>query len=187
MTYEPNILCRSLADSDAAQNSHQSMMGSQTTQSLDAYTRQTYWQAATPTCTSSTHEETGPKETPSATEPCPFADCKVRCGRPQEMERHIREYHLPYDIYCEQPGCDWTGNRRYALRNHLTHKHAGVPIPEVFMIYDAKRLVKQLLNKEIDVEKAVGEAQFLFQTKAVQLGKLGIRRWMKGFKGRAAH
>jgi hypothetical protein len=162
-------------------------MGSQITQSLDAYTRQTYWQAVTPTPTSYTHEETGLKETPSATEPCPFADCKVRCGRPQEVEGHIREHHLPYYIYCDQAGCNWTGNRRYALRNHLTHKHAGAPMPDVFLIYDVDRLVKKLLNKEIDVEKAVVAAQFLFQTKDVQLGKPGIRRWMmKGFKGRAA-
>jgi hypothetical protein len=59
-------------------------------------------------------------------------------------------------------------------------------MPDVFLIYDVDRLVKKLLNKEIDVEKAVVAAQFLFQTKAVQLGKPGIRRWMKGFKGRAA-
>jgi hypothetical protein len=57
-----------------------------------------------------------------------------------------------------------------------------MPEVEVFMIYDAKGLVKQLLNKEIDVEQAVGEAQSLFRQKAVQLGKQGIRRWMKGLK-----
>jgi hypothetical protein len=100
------------------------------------------------------------------------------------MERHIREHHLPYNIYCEQPGCNWTGHRRYALQGHLTHKHAGALMPEVeaYMIYDANGLVKQLLNKEIDVEQAVGEAQSLFQKKAVQLGKLGVRRWMKALK-----
>ena len=133
---------------------------------------------------SSAREETGSgsKKIPFVTEPCPFSNCRVRYRRPQEMGRHIREHHLPYSIYCEQPGCDWMGNRCYALRNHLTHKHAGVLMPEVevYMIYDAKGLVKQLLNKEIDVEQAVGEAQSLFQKKAVQLGKLGIRRWMKG-------
>ena len=103
------------------------------------------------------------------------------------MERHIREHHLPYYIYCGQPGCDWTGNRCYTLRNHLTRKHTGAPMPEVevYMIYDAKGLVKQLLNKVIDVGQAVEEAQFLFQKKAMQLGKLGIQRWMKGFNGRA--
>jgi hypothetical protein len=54
-----------------------------------------------------------------------------------------------------------------------------MPEVEAYTIYDAKGLVKQLLNKEVDVEQAVGEAQSLFQNKAVQLGKLGIRRWMK--------
>jgi hypothetical protein len=54
-----------------------------------------------------------------------------------------------------------------------------MPEVEAYTIYDAKGLVKQLLNKEVDVEQAVGEAQSLFQNKAVQLGKLGIQRWMK--------
>jgi len=178
MTYEPDISCQSSADPHAAQNSHRRMMGwdFQTTRSLGAHTRQTNWQAVTPADTSPAREETGPKETRFATEPCPFSNCTVRCGRPQEMERHIREHHLPYYIYCEQPGCNWTGNRRYALRNHLTHKHAGVSMPEVevFMIYDAKGLVKQVLSKEISVEQAMGEARSLFRKKAVELGKLRI-------------
>jgi hypothetical protein len=57
-----------------------------------------------------------------------------------------------------------------------------MPELEVFIIYDAKRLVRQLLNKDINVEQAVGEARSLFQEKALQLGKLGIWRWMKGPK-----
>ena len=61
-----------------------------------------------------------------------------------------------------------------------------MPEVEVYMIYDAKGLVKQLLKKEINVEQAVGKAQSLFQKKAVQLDKLGNQRWMKGLKGRAA-
>jgi hypothetical protein len=130
-----------------------------------------------PINTSSAREET------KGTETCPFPKCSVRCGRPQELERHIRQ-HLPYYIYCAQQDCNWTGNRRYALRIHLAGKHLGAPIPEpeVFMIYDAKWLVKQLLNKETNVEQATCEARSLFEEKAVQLGKLGIWRWMKGRK-----
>jgi hypothetical protein len=45
-----------------------------------------------------------------------------------------------------------------------------MPKLEAFLIYDAKGLVKRLLNKDINVERAVGEAQCLFE---VQLGKLG--------------
>jgi hypothetical protein len=125
---------------------------------------------ASPIIDTSAQGERGSKEAPSAKEPCPFTKCSTRCRRPQELERHIYEHHLPYHIY-----------RRYALGNHLAAKHAGVPMPEAeaYTIYDAKELVKQLLNKEIDVEQAVGEALSLFQKKAVQLGKLGIRRWMK--------
>jgi hypothetical protein len=57
-----------------------------------------------------------------------------------------------------------------------------MPGLELFVIYDATALVKQLLNKEINVEQAVGEARSLFQKKAVELGRLGIWRWMKGLK-----
>ena len=52
-----------------------------------------------------------------------------------------------------------------------------MPKREAFTIYDASGLVKQLLNKEINVGQAVLDAQSLFQKKAVQLGKLGIWQW----------
>jgi hypothetical protein len=131
---------------------------------------------------SSTREDIGPNETLNETafltEPCPFSNCKVRCRRTQELGRHICEHHLPYHIYCERPGCNWTGNRRYALKNHLANKHASarvrMPGLEVYTIYDAKELVKQLLSKEISVEQAMGEARSLFRKKAVELGKLRI-------------
>jgi len=135
--------------------------------------------------TSFTREETGSKETPFSTKVCPFPKCRKKCGRPQELERHIREHHLPYYIYCGQHGCTWTGSRRYALRYHLTHKHKGIQMPsklDAFIIYDARGLVKQLLSKEINVEQAVSSAQLLFYEKAVQLGRLGVRRWMRGLK-----
>ena len=133
---------------------------------------------------SSAHERATSNETPFATDICPFPKCGATNSRPQDMERHIRERHLPHGIYCEQPDCNWTGNRRYALRNHLVAKHSGVPMPELdaFMIYDVKGLVKQLMNKDMTVEQVVGEAQSLFQEKAVQLGKLDVRRWMRGLK-----
>jgi hypothetical protein len=116
---------------------------------------------ASPTDTSSAHEETGSKETPSAKKTCPFPKCTAGYGRRQELERHIRETHLPHDNYCGQPGCGWTGYRHYA---HRKDKHAMAPVPEVevYMIYDAKGLVKRLLSKEINVEQAVGEAWSFF-------------------------
>lgn len=114
-------------------------------------------------------EEAGLNESPSAIENCPFPKCTKMYRRPQEVGRHIREHHLPHDIYCQRPDCNWTGSRCYALRNHLEAKHSGAPMPEreAFMIYDSKRIVKQLLNNEINVEQAMGEAQSLFQEKAV--------------------
>ena len=134
--------------------------------------------------TSSAREETVSKEIPISTEACPFPKCRKKCRRLQELERHIREHHLPCHIFYEQLGCNWTGNRNYALRNHLVHEHSGVSMPELeaFTIYDAKGLVKQLLNKEIKAEQAVNKARLLFHNRAMQLGKLGIRRWMRGSK-----
>jgi hypothetical protein len=121
-----------------------------------------------------TDTTSGSKEAPSAKELCPFPKCGKGYLRPQELERHICEHHLPNHIHCEQPGCDWTGDRRYALKNHLSDKHAGGPVPEVegYMIYDAKGLVKRLMSRDINVGQAVGEARSLFQKKAVELGRL---------------
>jgi len=44
------------------------------------------------------------------------------------------------------------------------------------MIYDAKVLVKQLLNKEITAEQASHEARLAVRQKATQIGKLDIWR-----------
>ena len=131
---------------------------------------------ASSTDPSSAREETGSKEVPSAKVPFPFPKCGKGYLRPQELERHICEHHLPNHIHCEQPGCDWTGDRRYALKNHLSDKHAWAPVPEVegYMIYDAKGLVKRLMTREINVGQALDEARSLFQKKAVELGKLRI-------------
>ncbi|KAI9508859.1 hypothetical protein F5148DRAFT_830899 [Russula earlei] len=132
---------------------------------------------SSPATVSSLCKGTGPKKI--AIKTCPFPACLQRCGRPQELERHIRK-HLPRCMFCDQPKCNWTGSRRYALMNHFKKKHACVPIPgqdfEKFIIYDAKRLVKQLLNEEISVERAMSRARSAFCDRAVQLGKLGSWR-----------
>ncbi|KAF8500868.1 hypothetical protein F5888DRAFT_1309200 [Russula emetica] len=131
---------------------------------------------------SSVCEEAGSKETvfKLATETCPFPGCKKKCGRFQELERHIWERHLPPHLYCEQPGCNLTWTRPYLLKSHHTEKHPGVPMPEqdALMIYDAKALSKQVRSKEIGIEQAVHDACSLFEEKARQMGKLGIWRWM---------
>ena len=126
--------------------------------------------------TTSVRKGPGSKKAPSAKGPCPFQKCGKGYPRPQELERHICEHHLPNHIHCEQPGCDWTGDRRYALKNHLSDKHTGAPVPGVegYMIYDAKGLVKRLMTRGINVGQVEGEARSLFQKRAVALGKLGI-------------
>ena len=126
--------------------------------------------------TTSVRKGPGSKKAPSAKGPCPFPKCGKGYPRPQELERHICEHHLPNHIHCEQPGCDWTGDRRYALKNHLSDKHTGAPVPGVegYMIYDAKGLVKRLMTRGINVGQVEGEARSLFQKRAVALGKLGI-------------
>jgi hypothetical protein len=129
---------------------------------------------------SSVREEAGSKETVLATETCPFPGCKKKCGRFQELERHICERHLPPYLYCEQPGCDLTSSRLYLLKSHRTDKHPGVPMPEqgASTIYDAKVLARQVRTKEIGIEQAVHDACSFFEEKAEQMGKLGMWRWV---------
>jgi hypothetical protein len=130
-------------------------------------------------------EEVGSKETVLATETCPFPGCKKKCGRSQELERHVYERHLPPHLYCEQPGCDFTsGGRFYLLKSHRADKHPGVAMPEqdAYTIYDAKVLAKQVRTKEIGIEQALREACSLFEEKAKQMGKLGIWGWTNGLQ-----
>jgi len=131
---------------------------------------------ASSTDSSSAREETGSKEAPFATVPCPFPRCEAKYRRFQELERHIREHHLPQYIYCEQPDCDWAGYRLYELKDHLANKHSGVPMPEqeAYTIYNAKGIAKHIVNNETTIEQAVEEAWSLFEEKAKQMGKLGI-------------
>ena len=112
-----------------------------------------------------------------AAETCPFLNCHKNYGRRQDLERHILR-HIPRCLYCSQPGCNWTGTRRYSLQDHLRQRHGGIPVPDrgSFMIYDAKALVKQLLNREITTEQAVHEAHLSFRIKAELLGKLDLWR-----------
>ena len=128
------------------------------------------------TDSSSAREETGSREAQLVTVPCPFRRCKAKSRRFQELERHIRERHLPQDIYCEQPGCDWAGCSPYTFRRHLANKHSGAPMPEqeAYTIYNARGIAKQIVNNEIPVDQAVEEAWSLFEEKAKQVGKLGI-------------
>ncbi|KAI9513133.1 hypothetical protein F5148DRAFT_1159011 [Russula earlei] len=109
---------------------------------------------ASPTIAPRPCKGTRPKN-PSDADLCPFRKCRKRCGRRQDVERHIL-LHLPHYIRCTESNCNWTGTRRDALKVHLKKKHGGAPLPEqeIFMIYDAKGLVKRLLNKEITVALA---------------------------------
>ena len=137
---------------------------------------------ASSTNSSSAHEETGSKEALLPTATCPIPKCNPKCSRLQELERHFRELHLPHDIYCQEDGCDWTGNRRYALQNHFKGKHSAVPPPdqETSAIYDSKILAKRLFNEEISVEEAMHKARLLFEEKARSVGKQGLWRQMRG-------
>jgi len=91
-------------------------------------------------------------------------------GRPQELEHHVLR-HLPHWICCTQLGCDWTGYRRDLLRGHLRKEHRDVSFfergSEGIKVYDAKRLVKQLLKKRITVEQAECEAHAAFRKRGV--------------------
>ena len=127
----------------------------------------------------SVDEETGSKETVSAIWTCPFPGCNKKCRRPQELERHICGRHLPPYLYCEQPDCDLTWSRPDSRKIHHASIHPGVPMPEqdAFMIYNAKVLARQVRTKEMSPEKAVDEAIFLFEGRAIQMGKLDVWHW----------
>ena len=139
---------------------------------------------ASSTDSSSVREEPGPTGTVSAAEACPFPGCKKECGRPQELERHIWERHLPPHLYCEQLGCNFTSGRAYLLKSHHIDKHPDAPMPrqDASMIYDTKIIAKQVRTKEVGIEEAVHEACALFEEKARQMGKLGIWRWINGLE-----
>ncbi|KAI9513131.1 hypothetical protein F5148DRAFT_469857 [Russula earlei] len=118
-------------------------------------------------------KETGHKKLPPA---CPFPECQRKFTRRQELERHVLQ-HLPRCLFCPQPGCNWTGRRRDALRGHLKRKHSTAVLPgRGYAIYDAKKLVKQVVDKAIAVELAQCEARLSFHNKAVKMGMLGLWR-----------
>ena len=121
------------------------------------------------------YKDPGPKGTSFAKGICPFSDCQRKYGRPQDLERHILQ-HLPHWIHCPRSGCNWTGNRLEILRAHLKKKHRGAPLPqrEMFIIYNAKRIVKQLLKKEVTIALAEYEAWTSFEYGAVRLGILSV-------------
>ena len=129
---------------------------------------------ASPTVASSpVLKEEGPKKRLLAIAICPFPHCSRMFRRLQELERHILR-HLPRWICCTQPGCSWNGYRLDLLRSHLRREHQDAPFlehgSEGIKIYDAKRLVKQLLKKNITVEQAECEAHAASQKGDVELG-----------------
>jgi hypothetical protein len=146
------------------------------------------YEDASSTISSSVGEEAESKEIVLETETCPFPECKKKCGRFQELERHIYERHLPPYLHCGQPDCDSTSSRFYLLRGHHADKHPDFLMPEqdAITIYDAKALARQVRTKEIGIEQAVHDACSLFEKKAEQMGKLGIWRWTNGLQFEAS-
>lgn len=113
--------------------------------------------------------ETGQKKAPPVLLKCPSPNCSGVLGRRQELLRHIVG-HLPNYLCCRQPGCDWTGRRLDMLHNHFKNRHPGTPLPkkEVFMIYDAPGLARQVLGKKITMERAEFLGDSLFNAWALQ-------------------
>ncbi|KAI0304314.1 hypothetical protein B0F90DRAFT_1815663 [Multifurca ochricompacta] len=128
--------------------------------------------------TATRHETAASSELTPTTLACPHPKCSSNFGRQQELERHVRE-HLPPYIYCSYPKCAWRKKRRYMLGNHWQEKHPGVQAPdpgnlEQYIIYDVKRLVKQLINKEITFEEARVEVDSSVLKKALESGKQAV-------------
>ena len=128
---------------------------------------------------SSVSEETVSKETVLQAWTCPFPGCNTNCRRPQELERHICGRHLPPYLHCGQPSCDLTWSRPDSRKIHHASIHPGVPMPEqaAFMIYNAKALARQVRTKTMGPKQAVDEASFLFEGRAIQMGKLDVWHW----------
>ncbi len=122
-------------------------------------------------------EAPSPEVSQSTTGTCPDPTCKTICGRQQEWERHVLK-HLPQHIYCPHPSCNWRGSRRYSLMDHYNkkHQHPQSQVPDLgssdaFTIYDGKRLVKRLVNREVTLKEAIDEADASVRRMAVELGK----------------
>jgi hypothetical protein len=60
------------------------------------------------------------------------------------------------------------------LTDQFKKRQAGLPFPEQ-RDYNPKSLINELVRGDITVEHAVHHAYSLFQCRATQLGKLGIR------------
>ena len=120
----------------------------------------------------------GPKPGPKPEKKilCLVHGCGVRFTRKQECRRHVLEsHHLPYPIYCHNPGCRWQGIRNQDLYDHITQAQCG-PKPELEeqrMVYDVK-LVLGWIRDGFPIDQVRMFAVDLAEERARELGKEGL-------------
>lgn len=103
--------------------------------------------------------------------------CKSSFERNQELDRHIRSFHLPYCVYCPHPCCNWRGPRIDELRRHYANhlgQHEEFVDLEEYVIYDAKTVVDWIMDAKCDdiIQISKNWALEFVRQRANELGKL---------------
>ncbi|KAH9961579.1 hypothetical protein BC827DRAFT_327709 [Russula dissimulans] len=126
------------------------------------------------------------RRTNHAKKRCPV--CLASLGRPQDRERHMLS-HLPYWLYCADPGCSWRGGRWEALNRHRRNAHPSSSQEPVkgdasAIIYDPWPLVKGIIVGDVPLEEARKYAVSMVEKKALELTKSELWKDFWGRKGR---
>jgi hypothetical protein len=99
---------------------------------------------------------------------CPV--CQRRCGRRQELKRHLFSFHLPFWIFCPYFRCPWRGHRVEDLRTHLDHQQCGPePNRRQYEIYDSDLVAGWILDGDASVEIAADYALDFVRQRAWEL------------------
>lgn len=106
--------------------------------------------------------------------PCPICPSSFR--RWQDQERHML-LHLPYWIYCPNPGCSWRGDRPDVFKKHWGADHPSSsqePDKNGFTIYDPEPLIEGILEGSILIEEAQSRAVLEVRRRTQELDKLEL-------------
>ncbi|KAH9974637.1 hypothetical protein BGW80DRAFT_150028 [Lactifluus volemus] len=115
---------------------------------------------------------------------CPVHHCTGSAKRPQDLDRHMLESHLPCHLYC--PSCFWRGDRTEDLTKHLQVAKCGQRPRKQCQIYEKKLILDWILNDGEPIEKVVCYALSFVSEKARELGKVEEWRDAWGRQGKIA-
>ncbi|KAH9961577.1 hypothetical protein BC827DRAFT_327650 [Russula dissimulans] len=106
---------------------------------------------------------------------CP--KCEKKCGRAQELQRHILSSHLPCWIHCPLSPCPWRGHRKEDFKAHLRVWHTVADPndgPFASFVYDTN-IVLELIKNGTSIDNAAGIALVLVSEKSHELGM--VEEW----------